>query len=318
MTDTEAIAVVTDDDIDWETYQQETEPQVKVRAMESWTSAMVEHFKGGETEAQGAKLPWAVTHDGLRFRSGEVTLWLGINGHGKSQLLNMACLGFAAQNEPVCIASFEMPPKKNIPRILRQLGGLAVPAEGYIRKMMAWAKGRIWIYDHLGQIEVQRLYAAIRYAAKELRVKHFVIDSLMKCVHGEDDYNGQKSFVDTLCRLARECDVHIHLVHHSRKKESEREMPGKFDAKGSGAIIDQVDQLITVWRNKPKETEVKRCRDQGKDVPEDTLRKCDAMLICDKNRHGDWEDHAFLWFDPASLQYLPTPRREPISFMGAL
>lgn len=312
------IPIIAQDDINWDEYMKETEPQIKVRGIEAWTNHMVEHFKGGETEAQGAKLPWAVTHDGLRFRTGEVTLWLGINGHGKSQLLNQAIIGFGAQGESSCIASFEMPPRRNIPRLLRQLGGLATPAEGYIRKMMGWCRGKIWIYDHLGQIETERLYAVIRYCSKELKIKHFVIDSLMKCVQGEDDYNGQKQFVDTLCRLARECDMHIHLVHHSRKKESEKDMPGKFDAKGSGAIIDQVDQLITVWRNKPKEAAIKKCRDTGADVPEEIAKKCDAMLICDKNRHGDWEDHAFLWFDPGSLQYTSDNRRQPINFLGDL
>ncbi|RII84360.1 AAA family ATPase [Neopusillimonas maritima] len=316
MTQVQALQLIQDDDIDWEKYMQESEPQMKVRGIESWTPMMVNQFHGHEDEGvQGAKLPWGVTQDGLRFRSGEITLWLGINGHGKSQLLNQACLGFAAQNESVCIGSFEMPPSKNIPRMLRQLSMTNRPAQDYIHKMMSWLKGKVWIYDHLGSVKAEQLYAVIRYCHRELKIKHFVIDSLMKCVRAEDDYNGQKEFIDTLCRLARECEMHIHLVHHSRKKENERDMPGKFDAKGSGAIIDQVDQLITVWRNKPKETEVKKCRDRGAAVPDEILKKCDAMLICDKNRHGDWEDHAFLWFDPASLQYTSDSRRKPMDFM---
>ncbi|WP_245153589.1 AAA family ATPase [Allopusillimonas ginsengisoli] len=294
---------------------QESEPRIKVKSVDSWTQAIIDVFKNGEQEAQGAKLPWPATHDGLRFRPGEVTLWLGINGHGKSQLLNQACLGFAAQGEPVCIGSFEMPPLKNVPRMLRQLATTSQPSEGYIRKMMSWLRGKVWIYDHLGAIRPEQLFAVIRYCHQELSLKHFVIDSMMKCVHGEDDMNGQKAFVDQLCRLARECEMHIHLVHHSRKKESERDIPGKFDAKGSGAIIDQVDQLVTVWRNKPKEAAIKKCRDEGSPVPDDIKKKCDAMLICDKNRHGDWEDHAFLWFDPASLQYMSDSRRQPIDFM---
>jgi twinkle protein len=43
----------------------------------------------------------------------------------------------------------------------------------------------------------------------------------MKCVSGEDDYNSQKSFVDELTALARDHNVHIHLVHHIRKLASE-------------------------------------------------------------------------------------------------
>lgn len=36
--------------------------------------------------SQGDHLPWPKTHDNLRFRPGEVSLWMGINGHGKSML----------------------------------------------------------------------------------------------------------------------------------------------------------------------------------------------------------------------------------------
>ena len=31
----------------------------------------------------GAKLPWKSTHDYIRFRPGEVTLWAGIHGSGQ-------------------------------------------------------------------------------------------------------------------------------------------------------------------------------------------------------------------------------------------
>lgn len=309
------IPLIADDDIDFQAYMRESEPRIKVRGIESWTDEMIAFFQGGEQEDQGAKLPWADTHDGLRFRPGEITFWLGINGHGKSLTLTQACLGFAAQGERTCVGSFEMAPRKNIPRILRQLSMTAQPSPECTQKMMGWLKGKFWVYDHLGEVKPEQLYAVIRYCADKLKIKHFVIDSLMKCVQGEDDYNGQKAFVAELCRLARECDMHIHIVHHSKKKNSEFDIPGKFDAKGSGAIIDQADQLITIWRNKGKEEEVKKCRDKCEPVPDDIARKCDAMLICDKNRYGDWEDHAFLWFDPASLQYVGARRGLPINFM---
>lgn len=309
------IPLIADDDIDFAAYMRESEPRIKVRGIESWTDDMIAFFQGGEQEDQGAKLPWAETHDGLRFRSGEVTFWLGINGHGKSLALTQAALGFAAQQESVCIGSFEMAPGKNIPRILRQLAMTAQPSADYTRRMMGWLKGKFWIYDHLGDIQPEQLYAVIRYCADKLKIKHFVIDSLMKCVQGEDDYNGQKAFVGMLCRLARECQMHIHVVHHSKKKGSESEIPGKFDAKGSGAIIDQADQLITIWRNKSKEAEVKKCRDNQEPVPNEVARKCDAMLICDKNRYGDWEDHAFLWYERASMQYVGNREHRTMNFM---
>ena len=65
--------------------------------------------------------------------------------------------------------------------------------------------------------------------------------------------NSQKTFVEKLKRVADDTNVHVHLVHHIRKGESEHDRPNKFDLKGSGAIADLADQIFIVWRNKKRE-----------------------------------------------------------------
>lgn len=95
----------------------------------------------------------------------------------------------------------------------------------------------MWLYDQYGSVEPSKLYNVIRYCVEELKISHIIIDSLMKCVRGEDDYNSQKHFVNMLTTLAHDYDIHIHLVHHVRKAASESYIPGKFDSKGSGAIL---------------------------------------------------------------------------------
>ena len=52
-----------------------------------------------------------------------------------------------------------------------------------------------------------------------------MIDSLVKCGVGVDDYNAQKKFVDALCWAAKQHKVHIHLVNHIRKGNNETEIP---------------------------------------------------------------------------------------------
>ncbi len=145
----------------------------------------------------------------------------------------------------------------------------------------------------------------VRYCAKEKGITHFFVDSLMKCVAGEDDYNGQKRFVDELTSIARDYGIHIHLVHHIRKPADESHKPGKYDYKGTGAITDQVDNVISVWRNKPKEKK----RDEGKPVED---KEPDALLICDKQRNGEWEGSIGLWFHKDSMQYIGTPGDDPL------
>ncbi len=145
-----------------------------------------------------------------------------------------------------------------------------------------------------------------RYCAKEKNITHFFIDSLMKSVSGEDDYNGQKMFVDQLTSIARDNGIHIHVVHHIRKPADESHKPSKYDYKGSGSITDQVDNVISVWRNKANE----RKREAGGIVDE---KDPDALLICDKQRNGEWEGSIGLWFDANSQQYLGNFGDEPLS-----
>ena len=39
----------------------------------------------------------------------------------------------------------------------------------------------------------------------------------------------------------------------------------------------------------------------------------DALLICDKQRNGEWEGQIGLWFDKNSQQFLGNPGDEPLS-----
>jgi len=61
---------------------------------------------------------------------------------------------------------------------------------------------------------------------------------------GERAMNSQKTFVEKLKLVADDVQVHVHLVHHIRKGESEHDRPNKFDLKGSGAIADLADQIF--------------------------------------------------------------------------
>lgn len=294
--------IKTFDESDFNKYLDESEPVVKILPPSAWREKVVELFKNG-AKLHGAMLPWKKTHDLIRFRSGEVTLWQGMSAHGKSQVLGQACVAFSAQGEPVCFASFEMKPETTVNRMLKQMGGLAQPSESYVNQMLDWCDGKVWVYNHHGDIEAHKVYAAIRYSAMELGVKHFIVDNLMKCVKGEDDLNGQKSFVEKLCSLARDYNIHIHIVHHVRKGANENEIPNKFDARGSGTIVDQVDQMLTVWRNKPKE-EKKQLEPDNKENNE----KPDCLIVCQKHRHGEWEGKIALWFKSDCVFYCPDSR----------
>lgn len=305
------------DEIDFAAYEQETDAQQKVKPAGLWIQELMERIKSPVNAVQ-AVMPWRKTHAMVQFRTGEVTVWGGANGNGKSLVTGQIALSLCAQGEKVCIASFEMKPSKTLERMGRQFSGFNPNDPAFAgsdaatqelldvyRQFKEWTDGRLWLYDQQGTVTTRQVCAVVRYCAKERGITHFFVDSLMKCVSGEDDYNGQKQFVDELTSIARDNGIHVHLVHHIRKPSDESHKPTKYDYKGSGAITDQVDNVISVWRNKAKEKK----RDEDKQVDE---KEPDALLICDKQRNGEWEGSIGLWFDRPSMQYVGGPGDEPL------
>jgi len=312
--------VITSDDIDFQLYEHVTDHQQKVKAASVYVQALLDRMNTVNREKR-VYLPWEKTHGLIQFRPGEVTVWGGPNGSGKSLVTGQTALSLCAQGEKVCVASFEMKPIKTLERMGRQWTHLSmaddfVLSDPHQRRILVdcyeqfrdWTDTRLWLYDQQGTVQWRQVCAVARYCAKELGITQFFVDNLMKCVAGEDDYNGQKAFVDELCSIARDNNIHIHLVHHIKKPSTENAKPTKYDFKGTGAITDQPDNVIVVWRNKEKERKFQ----DGKAT---AITEPDAMLIVDKQRNGEgWEGNIGLWYHGPSQQFLPGHNVDPMEF----
>lgn len=295
--------MIKDGDFDNYMHERDASEHANVKQATEFVDQLIEFFNTDNVYA-GASLPWAKTHEQFRLRPGEVTLWPGFNGHGKSLVLGQIMLHLLREQK-VCIASFEMKPITTLARMCRQALGANNPTDDYVRRFCERGGDRLWLYDQHGTVNAERVIAVIYYAAEKLGVNHFVIDSLMKCGIADDDYTGQKRFVDRLCAAAKDTGCHIHLVAHSRKGQDEFSAPGKMDVKGSGSITDQVDNVMTVWRNKRKEQAIAA----GK-ADSDMKDQADTIVICDKQRNGEWEGKIGLWFDQASMRFRESKNRQ--------
>ena len=307
------MAEILTDEIDFSEYLRETDAKANVKPASVWMAELIERIKNPD-RTKKVYLPWEKAKEVFTFRPAEVTLWAGQNGHGKTQVVSQVALSLMGQGEKVVVASFEMKPATTLQRFARMYAGenpfspafqsdegVAAVIDLY-REFGEWSDGKLWLYDQTGTVEASRVIGMARYCAKELGVTHVVIDSLMKCVQGEDDYNGQKAFVDDLTALARDNQIHIHLIHHTRKPQNENHVPDKYDNKGSGAITDLVDNVMMVWRNEVKEDDWKKLGFKSNRQTEP-----DAQILCRKQRNGEDEPTIALWFDRDSQQYKGYP-----------
>lgn len=305
-------------DIDIEAYYEPREMSRKVRDVIHYQSDFESIISA--PQKRGITLPWSKSWDDFEFRPGEVTIWAGSNGSGKSMITTQVALSLCKQGQKVVIASFEMTPVRTFERIAQQFYAKNFRAPQFgslddwfdknrIRMVNALNK-KMYLYDQQGSTSPREVIAMSRYSAIEVKCQHIIIDNLMKCVAGEDDYNGQKIFVDWLTAIARDHQIHIHLVHHIRKSGSEEDRPNKMDIKGSSSITDQVDNVFIVWRNRKKENMLKDGKTVSEDVP-------DMLLMCEKQRNGAAEERYKLWFHRDSLQYLESPEGVPMAFDDA-
>lgn len=246
--------------------------------------------------------------DWFEFRRGELSVWTGYNGHGKSLMLSQVLLGLMQQNERVMVFSGEMTPERQLKRAVKQASGLDRPTMPYIDAIGAWMTDKLWFFNVVGSAGIDRLLQVFLYANKRHGMHHFVIDSLMMTDVPEDgpgSMTAQKDAVRKLCDFARRNGCHLHLVAHPRKGQDESRGPGKLDVAGSSKITDGADNVFTVWSARKDEADA----DADPEKP-------DARLELQKQRNGDVQHYSLpLWFCKDAQQFATNSRRRPVSYV---
>lgn len=246
--------------------------------------------------------------DWFNFRPGEVTVWTGYNGHGKSLFLSQVLLGLMQQGERAVVFSGEMTPERQLKRMAKQAAGLDRPTMQYIDAIGAWLTDKLWLFNVVGSASIERLLAVFLYASKRYGARHFVIDSLMMTDVPEDGsgaMTAQKEAMRKLCDFARRNGLHVHLVAHPRKGADESKGPGKLDVAGSSKITDAADNVFTVWSARKDEA----ADDYDADKP-------DAKVELQKQRNGDFQHFTLhLWFNKAAQQFCTYSARRAVCYV---
>lgn len=245
-------------------------------------------------------------HDWFEFRPGELTVWTGINGHGKSLMLSQIQVGLMKQGEKFCVFSGEMTPVQQGRRMAKQITGVDRPTSEYLDAAADFVRSRAWIFNLTDTASIDRLLEVFRYGYKRYGISHFVIDSLMMTDVPEDGkgaLSAQKEAMRKLATFCRKNGVHVHLVAHPRKAENESKAPGKLDVSGSGNLTNAADNVFSVWSARKEDGE-------DPDTP-------DAYLELHKQRNGDTQ-HRKLWlyFNRSSQQFTTDSKRRAYQYIS--
>ena len=227
------------------------------------------------------------------WRKGELTVWSGMGGSGKSTILNQTCLYSGSLGIKCCISSLELRPSRYLKWAISQALGTENPSEDEIIKCMEWFDTWLYVLDVDGTVYGSKIFELFEYTARKYGAEVFIIDSLMKVrLRGNDDNMSKIQFIDDLTTFAKKFDVIVHLVAHSRKQFDDNDRPDKSAVKGVVEITDLADNVIIIWRNNSK----------GKGDLENE-EGFDALLMVKKNREFGVLLNIKLWFDPNSRQF---------------
>lgn len=241
------------------------------------------------------------------FSGGELSVWTGKRGEGKSTLLSQLLIESVDQGHRVCAFSGELDAwrfkswallqaagRRNIAQEVSLYSGKAyfAPTAQASAGIDRWWAGNLFLYDNAisGATDEAKILRVFEMAHLRYGCDVFLVDNLMTArfdVAGEDYYRAQGEFVGRLVDFAKRNDVHVHLVAHPRKFGEGRAISAD-DVGGTSAITDRADNVFSLAR-----------------VPADEAERagCDCVLSVLKNRSFGYSGKFRLDFDTVSRRF---------------
>lgn len=250
---------------------------------------------------EGYSTPYKKLGDKLLFRPGELTIWTGASGAGKSQILNDCIPQWVQEGSRICLSSLEMKPSQTLKRLCKQVVGTDRPSEPAIRAALKWLDQGLLLYELTGKQKLDALLEVFDYARAKYGCDQFVIDSLMRLGIASDDYNAQEAVVFQIIDWTIQHNVHVHLVAHSRKGERGGGPQETEDIKGAMEIGANAFNILSIWRNKKQEEQAQKA--QSDEERASIQEKPGVILNVAKQRNGDYEGKVGLWFEQETYRY---------------
>lgn len=195
------------------------------------------------------------------FILGQVSVWSGLNGSGKSAFLNQQILEYINQGHKVMLFSGELPDysiKNILYRLiagkryltLSQNGTYYYLASEKIKSVIdVYIGNKLYIYNNKCGTNPNYIIDTIRRAHKELGVDMIILDNLMTMnlsVYNKNKYEAQSTFVINIANLCKELGIHIHIIMHPTKATGYLR---KNDISGSADLSNAVDNVFIIHRN---------------------------------------------------------------------
>ena len=233
-----------------ETVQDETPHFLRMQDIEIIDRSKIVSIKTG-IDALDKKL--------IGMNKGELSIWSGGNGSGKSTFLSQIALESICRNFNVAMFSGELTSNRAKSWLQLQAAGRShakLSDNGvsyYVPREKAdaideWAADKLWIYNNQYGIKVNSVIDDFVRHIEQHQTDVVIIDNLMSLDLSEmrgEKYDRQTTLVLTLSEFAKKYNVHIHFVCHPRKPVG---FLRKSDISGSADLTNAADNVFMMHR----------------------------------------------------------------------
>lgn len=189
------------------------------------------------------------------FREGELTIFTGGTGTGKTTVLTQLTLGLALRGVRHAWGSFEIKNHKLVKSMFYKFAGKPLHYDQHKREIdSAWEKFveiPVWLMKFFGSTNLDKIIDAMDYCVYALDIKHFVLDNLQFMTSGQgkgfEKFDIQDNAIDRLRKFATDKRVHISIVIHPKKTTEGLEMDVS-NIGGTAKASQEADNVIVLQK----------------------------------------------------------------------
>jgi replicative DNA helicase len=187
------------------------------------------------------------------LRTNELSILTGETGSGKTTWAVNLGYRLLRAGHPILIASFEMKPKAIIRKMIQMEGGYPfhdLKKQELESSLKVISSLPLHFIDVYGEIGISELRNSIYYATRRHGIKLVILDHLHFFLKYSADHERQA--IDSALRdiksWAMDLDIHILLIVHPTKIETENRPIRLNDLKGSSGLKQIPDNVFSIWR----------------------------------------------------------------------
>lgn len=240
-------------------------------------------------------------------RRGELTIFSGHTGTGKTSLLSQLSLDYCAQGQPTLWGSFEIPNANLAKLLLQQLYAMKTgqPVSTLPDHFTEWAERfeelPMFFLRYFGSQPIDMVIDAMEYGHYVHDIAHVVLDNLQFMTSGQARPNagayGRFEVMDDAMQRLRafstERNVHVSLVVHPRKEDDNSEIQTS-SIFGSAKATQEADSVIILQkgRGNGRVLEVRKNRFDGTQGRINIAFDKELKLFKERKNHKTEQRHA--------------------------